>query len=394
MKKQAKAREAKPTSGKAREAKAVTGMFVGAYSYDFCNVFLGAVLANQHALMLGDPGNGKTRMSRAAMKQLNPEAAKNIFIRYDPSMPPEALQGMYDPIAMLGTKDIPPQLVRLTEGTPYAPGVRMVVLDELYRGNDPAFDITLDITDRIDDDDEGQLSAPTVIGTANFVVVSDRVSALNDRFLFWFWFPSISINVPALVKANLSTRGGLTLDYAFPTWDAIMKIRQSVITPRAMDAVANVIGMLNDEAIRAGLMPHQRRLAQWAKMLARVGTYYADTNDFASVPAEANMLLRYAWPAETAAAAATWQAIAAKIVDPMGSIIEVVKAEALKLFKEISALNATERSSRMGQMSAFLSGTEARLMNVSSTDPRVEATIELLTEWMGSATLGVAPSAS
>jgi MoxR-like ATPase len=178
-------------------------------------------LANQHAIVLGAPGWGKTAVGRALAAQLAPAPEAVTFVRVDPSTPPEVVRGACDPAPLLAGR-----LEPVTSGTPYGPGCRLAILDEVFRANEMMFDALLDVLDRQD-------AAPghpdSVWTTANFVAAGERVEALRDRFALWLWLSPDTLDVSELVGTHLSAngQGSLMVSGVIPDWQTLEDTRRA-----------------------------------------------------------------------------------------------------------------------------------------------------------------------
>ncbi|HLF28193.1 MAG TPA: AAA family ATPase [Anaerolineae bacterium] len=363
---------------------AASPSFVGGYVTDLRDVLVASALSGQHAVVLGAPGWGKTAIARSLAKSIAGDGAWT-FNRLDPSTPPEAVRGAYDPAALLNG-----QLSRVVTGTPYDVSARVSILDEVFRANDVVFDACLDVLDRMDANPD---QAAVVWSTANFVARGERVEALIDRFGLWLWLQPDTLDVAALVGAQLSSVNGLNVSGGLPDWKDVESVRQARPGDKAKHAVAELLETLALEATAQGRRPHPRRVTQWSKLVYRLGVYDTGQADFSAVPDVASRALRWAWPMPASEEAESWAQIAAGVVDAVGSAIEGALAQAVVKFREVAGISdQAQRMGRMGELGALLANAQATLKQVGDDDPRVAEASARLTEWFAAAARGEMPN--
>ncbi len=358
--------------------------FIGSYVSDIRDCLIAGVLSGQHAVVLGAPGWGKTAIARAMAARVAGDG-RWCLVRLDPSTPPEAVRGAYDPAALLQGR-----LERVVGGTPYDPRARLVILDEIFRANEVVFDVLLDVLDRLDLSPD---TAPVAWATANFVAQGERVEALRDRIALWLWLQPESLDPRAVVGAHLAAGDdGLSVPGEIPGWETVLEVRATRPGEKALRAVGELLSQLTQEAQAQGRRVNPRRLAQWARLVYRVGVYTTGEADFAALPDEAARVLRWAWPAPTPEEAASWAQIALSIVDAVGAAIEAAMAQALAKFREVAAIgDPGARTAKVAELGQVLAGTQATLRQVGGDDPRVPEAIRTLTEWFAAAVSGKEP---
>lgn len=346
--------------------------FVGSYVRKMTEVLIASLLSRQNAIILGAPGCGKTSICRAmANVVVNGQFS---FMEIEPSTPPERVFGLYDPKAIINDGEF----VRVTKDTPYDPDTQVVILDEAGRANEPTFDALIHALERHDTD-----TPPPAWATSNFMPTQERVAALIDRFSLWFWVEPDAIDIEEVAMANmLGIRP--TIDPAtVPTRDEVDRVWSTIPTHRAMRAVAAAARQLGDEAKSQGRYVHNRRVAQWSKILLRLSIYYEGSGDFAVVPDKALNILRYCWPATSPEEAASWAEIAGSVVDPVGEAIEFAKANVLKKMQEIAALTAAERRAESSNLYRLMQSAQEDMMKVAGPDdPRIEEASVQMNTWM------------
>ena len=352
--------------------------FVGSYVKDMAAVLAASALSRQHAIVLGAPGYGKTAVSRSIAWQLTD--GKYSFVRIDPSTPPEVVRGAWNPAKLMEG-----ELVRVVDGTPYDPDMKLAIIDEIGRGNDVTFDALLDTLDRQD-----TLDSPPVWATSNFMPTTERIQALIDRFGLWFWVQPGVINTADVVAAQLNGTGGPQMDMSgMPTWAEIQDVRSAKPGPNALAAISELLENLKQEASKEGRRPHPRRISQWTHLIFRTSVWHTGTADFTKVPDEATGLLKYAWPATSPDEAASWAKIAGNVIDTVGAAIEAAMAQVLGEMKKIAAMGASQRSAEIPKLGTLMQSTQATLESVAGPDDkRVQAEIAKMNTWLAAAIQG------
>jgi MoxR-like ATPase len=349
--------------------------FVGGYVHKIVDVLVASALSRTHALLIGEPGCGKTDISDSLAKQWT--NGNNVFIRCHPDMPPEAILGAYDPGQLLQGN-----LVMKVDGTPYDPVMRIAVLDEINRTNKIVQDALLDTTDRRD-----TLDFPVVWGTANWWKTDDRNRALVSRFNLWHQVVPDEMDARAIVRAQLlaENNGGMRVDMAgVPDWVEVEEIRATPISERAMDVVGAFADQLAAEAHENGRKIDRRRVAHWSKVLARMSVWKTGTGDFGQLPNEAAEVMRYCYPAPTMEEAASWEVIAASVYDQVGAAIESAKIEVRKILEELRQAADVEVPALNRKAGDAIQAAEDTLIALTGgrEDQRVNETVNILNLWL------------
>jgi MoxR-like ATPase len=365
-----------------------TAQFQGQYVHNLRDIFVGAALSGVHAIVVGAPGFGKTDIALSLGRRISPKGT--IFTRFAPSTPPEKVQGPVDPSWVLNPDGN--EMRYVTAGTPYDPKAQIVVLDEVFRANDVAFDILLDVTDR---KDIPRAEAPSCWATCNFIVASDRLEALRDRFGLWHYMPdTINVSTQALVKAQLSASAGLNelaVPGNAPTWEEILEIRETIPGPKAINAIVSIIDDLEMEAFSAEfpLRVSPRRKTQWSRILHCASTYIGGSTNYETIPSDAAKLLQYATPALDAGQAAQWAAIAQSVVDTVGSAIEGFLAELYEAIKGVSKeTDPAKLTETVSQYTQIIARAEENMKSIAPNDPRVGEALAKAQKWLGKALQG------
>lgn len=354
--------------------------FIGAYVHDMRDLAIASVVSRQHASFQSKPGWGKTDVLSNIARAI---AGADHFNRLDisPSSSPTLFIGVDDLEVMLKES----RQVKVVDGTPYDPDMRIVLADELFRGNEPTFDAALHALDP-------QKQSHCVVWAANnFVAKGDRVEALLDRVGLWYWHPGETLDASALVEAMMGSVGKPQVPGWMPTWQEVEVIRSAKPGPQATAAVKAAIETLLEEATAAGFaVGHPRSIAQWWQILYYAGVLYSGDEDFDKVPAEAMRLLRFAYGAKSYDEAAAWANLCTAIVDRVQAEIDRILAENIVEFRRVASIrDAAERRKEAGNLGAMLAAAQETLFaQFGDGDPKVEAAMETISRWQMAAILG------
>jgi hypothetical protein len=349
----------------------MNSMFQGRYVEDVRDLIVGALLANEHALLIGPPGCGKTAIARDVVNRVTDGLF--VFTRLDASTPPEKVVGMEDPAELLAS---PPRLVKVVKGTPYDPDARSVILDEIGRPSDVIFDILIDTLER---QDVRKDDAPTIIATTNFMNSTERTAALHDRISMWMHVKSGAVDVNSTVRAILNgVNTGLSTPGSLPSWADVEAARSAVPGSKAVSAVARVIDALAGEAEQANYSVNYRTYTQWSRLLFRVSHYYSGSDDFDSVHPKATDLLKYAWPAFTNSDSLKWAEVCNAVADPVQSAIDALRTSAFDEFKKAQNTTQGARSAKAIRFGEILRDAEESMRELGD-DERIEEAISELT---------------
>ena len=356
--------------------------FIGSYVNETRDVVIAGILANQNIMLLGAPGYGKTAIARDLTERI---AGENwSFSRLDPSTPVETVAGAYDPAELLNGR-----LIRVVEGTPYQPGNRVAILDEMFRASEPMFDKLLDVCDR---KDVANGDAATVIGTANFVESGERVEALIDRFGLWYWVETNGINAESIVGVHLRTAGKPITPGDLPNWETVERVRSFIPDDATIAVVGKFVANIAETAMVEGRRPHPRRLAQWSAIVYRVSAFEHDSPTFNRVSPMAARIMRYAFPNTSREMAAEWEMIVAATVDPIGGAIDEIMADAVTEFRNVGMLRNDLRTAALVDLGSFNIAKQQSLRELATQygdDDRIKTAIQNLTSWFGMAASGI-----
>ncbi len=136
-----------------------------------------AVLAGEHALLLGPPGTAKSELARR-LQRLLPGARyfERLLTRF--SVPEE----LFGPLSLKALED--DRYERLTEG--YLPSAEVAFLDEVFKANSAILNTLLGLLhERCFDNGHQRVAVPLVclVGASNELPQDESLHAFYDRFL-------------------------------------------------------------------------------------------------------------------------------------------------------------------------------------------------------------------
>ena len=365
--------------------------FVGSYVKDIELALIASAVSGKHALLIGAPGWGKTAIARSMAIQIAPEN-EWTFTRFATSTPPEQVTG---PIEISAVMDVDnPRVEYNVEGTPYDPRARLSIFDEVFRPSDVIFDILLDLLDRQDIELD---TAPTIWGTSNFIVKSERTEALRDRFALWVWVVPDEIDIPQIIDVHMKREYNQRIEMvngrSIPSIADIDDIRKSKPGDKAIGAVSGYLEVLSAESAKGGYPINPRRLEQWSAIVYRTSVYLLDgETNFSTVPPDIGKVMKYAYPCFDKESWIKWQEIASSVSDPVGTAIETVTNAAYDKFRSVHSRGASkfEMAEELGKV---LSSAERDLRKLvkGKDDDRVEQSLSELTNCFGALCRGENP---
>jgi len=315
------------------------GKFQGQYIQDTKLALIASGVSGVHCMLIGPPGFGKTTIAEI-MAEAMFEPQRKVFLEFEPTTPPEIVEGHYDIAALLGN---PPVSRRIVDGTVNDPNAKVVICDELFRSMDPAFDPILHAMNRFKK--MGDLS-PVVWATSNFTATTERTEALRDRFGLWVWMQDIMLDWRSVAMNQMNGFGQLLdIGDGLPDWNDIQDIRAARPGAKAIRAVVDVIESLAQEAIKgfvddkghlvAKFDMNPRRTDQWMNVLFRMGYWISGNADFSEVPADARRCLQWAYPLTDIKMARMWAQVCNAVSDPVQTAIEGLKYKAYQAYKDV-----------------------------------------------------------
>lgn len=220
-----------------------------------------AILAKEHAYLVGPPGTGKSAITRAISNCLGASYFEWLMTRFTT---PEEILG---PMSLSALKQ--DKLTRIATGK--LPDAQVVFLDEIFKANSACLNAILAaVNERIfhDDGQVKRIPLRTCIGASNELPDGADLEALNDRFLMRFlvselvdqdnWVAVVSEPDPVL-DPNLH----MTLAEV----DAAIAEVEMVVVP---DDVVAQLFEVRDQLSREGIRVSTRR---WKKLIKILRAY-------------------------------------------------------------------------------------------------------------------------
>jgi MoxR-like ATPase len=344
--------------------------FVGQYVNDMRLVLSASLVAQEHCMLLGAPGWGKTDIAESAARNAV-GLDKRVFIRFAPSTPPQRVEGMFDPSQAIAN---PPRFVLVRDDTAFDPNAKILVLDEFGRASDIVFDIVLDATDRRDIPSD---QVPVVWGTSNFAPTSARTEALRDRFALWHWIHPGSPDVSAIIMAHAQNLHRPLEIGDMPTWKQVEEIRNADPGEHAIKICDEILTLLSQEAAKAGLNPNPRRVKQWFRLLYRTNVLLHGTADFNFSHAQASKVLTWAWANTDEGKASDWSKIAGCVVDIIGTAINELKSRTLEQVKNMMQRTKNEPRSKLAiALGEIVADGKREIESLGIQDARIQAALD------------------
>lgn len=220
-----------------------------------------AILAKEHAYLVGPPGTGKSAISRAISNCLGASYFEWLMTRFTT---PEEILG---PMSLSALKQ--DKLTRIATGK--LPDAQVVFLDEIFKANSACLNAILAaVNERIFHDDGQAKVIPlrTCIGASNELPDGSDLEALNDRFLMRFfvdelvdqtnWVSVVSEPEPEIDKSLHMTLAEI---------DAAIAEVEQVTVPE--DVVVQLFEV-RDQLSREGIRVSTRR---WKKLIKILRAY-------------------------------------------------------------------------------------------------------------------------
>ena len=332
-------------------------------------MYTASLVSGLNAQVITEPGWGKTKLSLWMAKQVF--NGHSLLMECNPAMQPDQIRGITDMQSLINQG----KFLRITTDTPYDPNVLAVILDEVARLSDIAYDLLIHATN-----DYIRPVRPVFWGTSNFATKGQRTEAFRDRFALNY-IPTLTMDKET-VQQVVENEDISTWKFNLPTQQEISNVRGMTPTAKSIKAVQATVGMLyrtiteTEEGKRFcnGLNP--RRIEAWKEILLRASMYFYNSNDFANVHPEAAKLLRFAYPVQDKTEYQAWAQVAGTVTDPAGTAIETIRAAAYSKMQGIGATtNANERQGKMVELGQVKAMAETELAQFIG-DKRAEEAIQ------------------
>jgi len=245
-----------------------------------------SMLADEHILLLGVPGTGKSVLGRRLARLCNGRFFQRLLTRF--TTPDE----LFGPLSLQALEN--DEYRRCTDG--FLPTATVAFLDEIFKANSAILNTLLTIlNERKFDNAGGQEDCPIrcVVGASNELPESDELVALYDRFLIRKEVTPVSdegvmtlLSLPNQATAPCDSNGESSCDVLFST--GLQEITEKLSTAAASvvmeDHVCRVIvGLRTYLRDELSVQISDRRLLKTAQLLrlsaASHGRQYVDTVD-------------------------------------------------------------------------------------------------------------------
>lgn len=347
-------------------------MFSGKYVKDVKLISQAALLAKLNALFISPAGWGKT----AIMSSMADYYAPAFFLELDPSTPPDAVKGPYNPAKVLNG-----EMERITKNTPFDPDCNVVFLDEVGRASEPMFDALLPVL-------AGRNTRCPVVASTNFMPTDSRQAAFVDRFALWAWIIPTGVNSKEVALSNMQGHNPQLDMSDMPTLKEVKEIQAAAVGPMAQSAVVKLIADLENEVLRSGRSLNPRRISQWARLLAKHGMWVTGSNDFSAVPDQTARLLRYANSMPNQEEWVAWGELASSVYDVVGSAIEAVLADVYDKMMALPAYDPVNPAGMQKFFTVIANGNSSLAQVADANDPRVQEATTKINGWFADLSQG------
>ena len=161
-----------------------------------------AILAREHAILIGEPGTAKSALARRAADLIQARFFKYLLTKY--TEPAE----LFGPLDINALKE--GRYVRITRGK--LPEAEIVFLDEVFNANSAILNALLSIMqERVWYDGYSEIRVPlwTLIGASNRIPEDPELEAVYDRFLVRQYIKPVPENKwPELLEAGWRIESG------------------------------------------------------------------------------------------------------------------------------------------------------------------------------------------
>ncbi len=161
-----------------------------------------AILAREHAILIGEPGTAKSALARRAADLIQARFFKYLLTKY--TEPAE----LFGPLDINALKE--GRYIRITRGK--LPEAEIVFLDEVFNANSAILNALLSIMqERVWYDGYSEIRVPlwTLIGASNRIPEDPELEAVYDRFLVRQYIKPVPENKwPELLEAGWRIESG------------------------------------------------------------------------------------------------------------------------------------------------------------------------------------------
>jgi MoxR-like ATPase len=238
-----------------------------ALATDLCRAFverddevaclLTALVAEEHVLLLGDPGTGKSAITNAFAGALGGDTFTLLLTRY--TVPEE----VFGPVSLRGLEA--DEYRRVTTG--YAPEAQVWFLDEIFKANSAILNSLLTgLNERVFDNGgrRGAIPLEICIGASNELPQDDGLGALFDRFVLRRWVSYVK-NRDSLRGLLLGgSRPRVTARLSTEALQVLRAAREQVDVEPVIDALLDIKDELSQ---KHGITPSDRRWGKAIKLI-------------------------------------------------------------------------------------------------------------------------------
>jgi len=300
----------------------VSTYFVGEYTQRIRVACVSAALSNEHALLIGPPGTGKTEMGLDIIKRVTDD--QYAWMSANMGTPTSKITGRDDlAAAFKGEWKV------ILDDTPYDPNMRGVLIDEVGRANDPFWSALIDALERKDIPPD---EAPFFLFTTNFMPRGEKYAALVDRIPH-FVHVNPRVDVAEVARSALACLGGRpTVAGDVPTWQEVLEVRSARPDERTINSVVELVTDISDaiknyvarEQSEFVFNENQRTIRQWAKIIYRMSVWITGEEHFGNVPDDALNVIQWLYPTADYQQHLEWQNVISEVVDTAQSSIRQV----------------------------------------------------------------------
>lgn len=228
---------------------------------DEIRCLLVALVAEEHVLLLGDPGTGKSALTHALTRALGGAQFQVLMTRF--TVPEE----VFGPISLAGLER--DEYRRVTAG--YLPTATIAFLDEVFKANSAILNSLLTaLNERAFDDGGRRLPIPLqlCVGASNELPEDSTLDALFDRFVLRRWVQPIADRDAFRRLLATTTEPTTTATLSPADLDALRADARAVVVPD--DVLDALLAARDALAQEHGIHASDRRWRKAMKLVRAV----------------------------------------------------------------------------------------------------------------------------